>query len=226
MYCKNCGVEINNNDKFCTNCGSQILTNYVNQPVDFGNKFYYSVGTYSPIFGLILGLVWKKTKPNSSKQLFLGCLKFISGLIALLIIIFINLWLGIIFLAGSMYFTKKMINSLNKKISDIIESSPANIQKTYEMDNKNMINFKLGIIFSSLALFVFILVFIVKFMASLACWLLSLGTIFLLSPDTCINSVGNGDYESFIIVSLILLLISIVFYVKFFINKKNINSEK
>ena len=227
MSCRNCGTEINNNDKFCTNCGSKILTDYVNQPIDFGNKIYYSVGAYSPIVGLILGLVWRKKKPNSSKQLFLGCLEFISLIIACLIIIFINFWVGVIFLIGSMYFVKKMINNLNKKISDIIESSPSNIQKSYEMDNENMKNFKLGIIFSSLAVFVFIFMFIVKFMAFLSCWLISLVTAFLLSPDSCFNSVGNGEgYEGFIIVSLILLLISIVFFIKFFINKKNINSKK
>jgi len=44
MYCTNYGTKINSkNDKFCTNCGNQILIDYVDQPpVDLGNKFFIS----------------------------------------------------------------------------------------------------------------------------------------------------------------------------------------
>ena len=41
MYCKKCGKEIKNNQKFCSHCGAQILESkqvYLNQ--DLNNKLF------------------------------------------------------------------------------------------------------------------------------------------------------------------------------------------
>jgi len=67
----------------------------------------------------------------------------------------------------------------------------------------------------------------VKYVVVIACWLLSLGTFFLIPPNVCLDSIrADGGYECYLIFALIFLVISSVFYVRYFRNLKKIKREK
>lgn len=103
MFCKQCGKEIGEQDTFCPYCGSaqtdeksgaQAPNNgaqyqqqqyqqyqqqqYQQQPypqqVDSGSAGWGVLGFFIPLVGLILFLVWKDTKPRSSKSAGIGAL--------------------------------------------------------------------------------------------------------------------------------------------------------
>lgn len=83
-YCSNCGNEINENATFCGNCGAaqgQAQDYSYSQPqetkpevVDNGGFLWGLLGCCVPIVGLILFLVWKDTKPKTSKAAGIGAL--------------------------------------------------------------------------------------------------------------------------------------------------------
>lgn len=80
MYCKNCGQQLADGATFCPHCGTQQNaqnaqdlqnTQYPQYPQntqnDSGSAGYGVLGFCFPLVGLILYLVWKDTKPKSSK---------------------------------------------------------------------------------------------------------------------------------------------------------------
>ncbi len=71
-FCKNCGKEIDNNTTFCPHCGGS----QDNKPavVDNGGFGWGLLGFCIPLVGLILFLVWKDTKPKTSKAAGKGAL--------------------------------------------------------------------------------------------------------------------------------------------------------
>lgn len=73
-YCKNCGKEISDQTTFCPNCGTS--QNATTQPtvVDNGGIGWGLLGCCIPIVGLILFLVWKDSKPKTSKAAGIGAL--------------------------------------------------------------------------------------------------------------------------------------------------------
>lgn len=87
-FCTNCGKELNDNAPVCVNCGTpqaqaQGYTPESNQnytqpttpaPVDNGGFLWGLLGCCIPVVGLILFLVWKDTKPKSSKAAGIGAL--------------------------------------------------------------------------------------------------------------------------------------------------------
>ncbi|MDY4788669.1 MAG: zinc-ribbon domain-containing protein [Bacilli bacterium] len=68
MYCKNCGHELNDGDKFCPNCQAPVDGN---SPLatsnDSGSIGWGILGFFIPLAGLILFLVWKDEKPRTAK---------------------------------------------------------------------------------------------------------------------------------------------------------------
>ena len=71
-FCKNCGAQIDDQAVVCTSCGvSQTTTPAV---VDNGGFGWGVLGCCIPIVGLILFLVWKDTKPKTSKAAGIGAL--------------------------------------------------------------------------------------------------------------------------------------------------------
>ena len=71
-FCKNCGAQIDDNAVVCTSCGSaQNTTPAVGDNGGFG---WGVLGCCIPIVGLILFLVWKDTKPKTSKAAGIGAL--------------------------------------------------------------------------------------------------------------------------------------------------------
>ncbi len=85
MYCYKCGSELSDSDKFCGNCGAKAqqideLESRVNHlesaeaSRDSGSVGWTVLGFFIPIVGLILFLVWLRSKPNNSNAAGAGCL--------------------------------------------------------------------------------------------------------------------------------------------------------
>ena len=72
-YCKNCGAQIDDKAVVCPKCGV-AQGNYPAQVNDSGSFGWAALGFCVPVVGLILYLVWKDTKPKSSKAAGKGAL--------------------------------------------------------------------------------------------------------------------------------------------------------
>ena len=71
-FCKNCGAQIDDQAVVCTSCG--VAQNTAPAVVDKGGFGWGVLGCCIPIVGLILFLVWKDTKPKTSKAAGIGAL--------------------------------------------------------------------------------------------------------------------------------------------------------
>lgn len=101
MYCRNCGNELKDSDKFCDNCGaSRFGTNNDSQKNSFkvqsetqGDLFIYvALSLFLPVIGLILSIITKEEKPKAAKA---GLIVSTSVLVlAILLLIFIALALS------------------------------------------------------------------------------------------------------------------------------------
>lgn len=85
--CKNCGKEIDDNAVVCVNCGSS--QQQIPQAVDNGGFGWGLLGCCIPIVGLVLFLVWRDTKPKTSKAAGIGALVSVVGSIVFYIIYFV-----------------------------------------------------------------------------------------------------------------------------------------
>ena len=83
-FCKNCGKEIDDNAVVCVNCGSSQTP----QVTDNGGFGWGLLGCCIPIVGLILFLVWKDTKPKTSKAAGIGALVSVIASVVFYIIYF------------------------------------------------------------------------------------------------------------------------------------------
>ena len=93
-YCKNCGAEIDDLATICPRCGVYQETKPA--VVDNGGFGWGLLGFCIPIVGLILFLVWKDTKPRTSKAAGKGALISVIAYVVLYVLVFV---LGI---AGTM----------------------------------------------------------------------------------------------------------------------------
>ena len=82
-FCKYCGAQIDDNAVVCTSCGASQST--APAVVDKGGFGWGLLGWCVPIVGLILFLVWKDTKPKTSKAAGIGAL--VSVILAVVIYI-------------------------------------------------------------------------------------------------------------------------------------------
>lgn len=74
-FCKNCGSEIDDNAVVCPKCGvAQKNLDEKPEVVDNGGFGWGLLGCCIPLVGLILFLVWKDTKPKTSKSAGIGAL--------------------------------------------------------------------------------------------------------------------------------------------------------
>lgn len=72
MYCKNCAKEIDDKAVICPHCG--VPQTQAPQVVDDGSFGWGLLGFCIPVVGLVLFLIWKDTKPNTSKKAGMGAL--------------------------------------------------------------------------------------------------------------------------------------------------------
>ena len=76
-FCKNCGNQIEDNAATCPSCGTAqnpVTPNTPPQVTDNGGFLWGLLGCCIPIVGLVLFLVWKDTKPKTSKATGIGAL--------------------------------------------------------------------------------------------------------------------------------------------------------
>lgn len=84
MYCRKCGNQMQDGQKFCPNCGApaEDLFGYNNQTPqnqagsadDNASIGWGILGFFFPLVGLILYLVWKDSKPRTAKMAGKGAL--------------------------------------------------------------------------------------------------------------------------------------------------------
>ena len=91
MKCKNCGNEISEEAKFCSNCGTRISNN---NPDEEKINYWLVIASFLvPIVGLIVYLTQKDTDPKTAKYCGICALvSFISpvvfGIMFFLLVIF------------------------------------------------------------------------------------------------------------------------------------------
>ena len=83
-YCKNCGAEIDDLAAVCPRCGVAQETKPA--VVDNGGFGWGLLGFCIPIVGLVLFLVWKDTKPKTSKAAGVGALVSVIVLVVFYIL--------------------------------------------------------------------------------------------------------------------------------------------
>lgn len=107
MFCSNCGKEIIEGQKFCSGCGKNLdptamptsntayqqfsyqYNNPTNQNEDSGSLGWGLLGFFVPLAGLILFLMWDKTKPNNAKSAGIGAIIGVICPIVIVILIYI-----------------------------------------------------------------------------------------------------------------------------------------
>ena len=105
MYCKNCGAQLNNQDKYCAQCGvtnqpQPMMQNQMTN-TESGHWLWGLLGFFLPIAGLILFIIWKDSKPKAAKSAGIGAL--ISVVLGVLLILFGFFLLFIIINSSSCY---------------------------------------------------------------------------------------------------------------------------
>ena len=94
-FCKNCGKEIDDNAVVCPHCGVIQKEELVQNTVDNGGFLWGLLGCCIPIVGLILFLVWRDTKPKTSRAAGIGALVgVICVAVYYIVIIVIGVGLG------------------------------------------------------------------------------------------------------------------------------------
>lgn len=101
MYCRNCGAEIDDKAVICPKCG--VAQNDVQTAgADNGGFGWGLLGFCIPLVGLILFLVWKDTKPKTSKAAGKGALiSVIVGAVLYVLLVILGIGAGV---AGGMYY--------------------------------------------------------------------------------------------------------------------------
>ena len=86
MYCKKCGDQVTEEDKFCPSCGTEVtieqqVSNSSNQfqgNDDAPNFGFALLGFFVPFVGIILYFIWKNEFPLKARSCIRGALVTIS----------------------------------------------------------------------------------------------------------------------------------------------------
>ena len=95
MFCKNCGKEIDDNAYVCPYCGVKVehANESTKLDADSGSKAGWGILSFLiPLVGLILFLVWKNERPQTSKVC--GICALVSFLISIVIAIIYGIIVG------------------------------------------------------------------------------------------------------------------------------------
>ena len=85
-YCKNCAAQIDDKAIICPKCGVPQETKP--QVIDNGGFGWGLLGCCIPLVGLILFIVWRDTKPKTSKAAGIGALVGVISIILFYVLIF------------------------------------------------------------------------------------------------------------------------------------------
>lgn len=86
-FCKNCGTKLDDQAVICPKCGVP-QTPLQSGTTDQGGFLWGLAGCCMPVVGLILYLVWKDTKPKTSKAAGVGALVGVGMVVVFYILIF------------------------------------------------------------------------------------------------------------------------------------------
>lgn len=86
-FCKKCGAEIDDWATVCPKCGVSQETRP--EVVDNGGFLWGLLGCCIPLVGLILFLVWKDTKPKTSKAAGIGALVAVIAYVLFYVLLFV-----------------------------------------------------------------------------------------------------------------------------------------
>ena len=94
MYCKYCGRIIDDDSKYCVNCGNNTNNdNLGTHHVDAPNKVFVILGFFIPIIGLILYLVYESKQPQKAKSAGKGALiGFITRIVVCIAIVLMSIF--------------------------------------------------------------------------------------------------------------------------------------
>lgn len=153
MYCKWCGNKIDENSKFCPNCGKEVLTsNDGSQSVisddsnmvkgEKANVWFAVLSFFIPLAGLIVFLVKKDKEPKTAK------VSGICAIVGFLLSFVLSIILFFLVINGGLKLTEslvdKSLNTFDKVIDkneDVIDHSDDNITNDWD-DYEFVINGK------------------------------------------------------------------------------------
>ncbi len=92
-FCRNCGAQIDDQAVVCPKCG--VAQGAGMSTSDSGEILWGLLGCCIPLVGLILFLVWKDTKPKTSKAAGIGAL--VGVVVSVLCVV---VWYVMLFMIG------------------------------------------------------------------------------------------------------------------------------
>ena len=126
MYCKYCGKIIDDDSKYCVNCGNNMNNdNSGTVPVDAPSKGFAILGFFIPIIGLILYLVYERKQPKRAKSAGKGAL---IGFITKIVVYIVIVILYIIFASSVIKSTMVNIDIKTNRINSIQETSDFDVE--------------------------------------------------------------------------------------------------
>ena len=126
MYCKYCGRIIDDDSKYCVNCGNNM--NNDNSGIVSGDepsKGFAILGFFIPIIGLILYLIYERKQPKKAKSAGKGAL---IGFITKIVVCIVIVILYIVFVSSMIKTTMSNVDINNSIISTVKETDDFNVE--------------------------------------------------------------------------------------------------
>ena len=104
MYCKYCGRIIDDDSKYCVNCGNNMKNdNSGTVSDDAPSKGFAILGFFVPIIGLILYLIYERKQPQRAKSAGKGALiGFITKIVVYIVIVILYIIFASSMIKGTM----------------------------------------------------------------------------------------------------------------------------
>lgn len=126
MYCKYCGRIIDDDSKYCVNCGNNMNNdNGGTIFADAPSKGFAILGFFIPIIGLILYLIYERKQPKRAKSAGKGAL---IGFITKIIVCIVVVVLYIVFVSSMIKTTMSDVDINNPIISTVKETDDLDVE--------------------------------------------------------------------------------------------------
>jgi len=126
MYCKYCGRIIDDDSKYCVNCGNNMKNdNSGTVPDDAPSKGFAILGFFVPIIGLILYLIYERKQPKRAKSAGKGAL---IGFITKIVVYIVIVILYIIFASSMIKGTMSNIDINTYNVDSIEETADFDVE--------------------------------------------------------------------------------------------------
>ena len=126
MYCKYCGRIIDDDSKYCVNCGNNMKNdNSGTVSDDAPSKGFAILGFFVPIIGLILYLIYERKQPKRAKSAGKGAL---IGFITKIVVYIVIVILYIIFASSMIKGTMSNIDINTYNVGSIEETADFDVE--------------------------------------------------------------------------------------------------